>query len=596
MKSIEQILLKNGEHFPPEAAKFITECWDRKDIVACAGCGKTTVLLAKLIKLSSMMLLPNNQGACIISHTNAAVDEIKLRLPNEARCLKDYPNFIGTVHSFARRFVLSPTKRRLKVPFKYIGDEEYQELLLKKIVKPNSKLISYIKFQSNLNFNQYDVTSTFDTLNNIRIKVVDCGNHFEISIRGSRIKLNKTTVSGKELEEALTSIKKSHIISHNEALKESIEILQKNNQIKKALQDRFKYIFVDESQDFSKDQMDFLNLIFKDSNMIMIGDTYQRLSSDASGWQPISNDFALRETNRFGPKITDFIKAILPKCPLSSSRPGTESFPVIIIPYGNAPKEVIDDYVYILKRLNMHDPNEYVNKVVGYRKYSDAGITLSSFEPKYDKNNQQSESSIQEKASQILKALSDGRIGQVSKLLKELILNDVSPEMTDHDIPKDVHLKYLEALAKKRHCDEDEFAGLIADYIHDLTNKQMDKAFLQAKLKYQQDKSIELLTIHASKGQTHDTTLYLSTKYYDYDFSYILGTLTRDKNFRQHLGYVAMTRPKKLLCIALTDKELELLKKTDADFVICERKNGSRIFSIHGKKDESTREFVLSLQ
>ena len=79
MKSIERILLKNGGHFSPEAKKFITESWDRKDIVACAGCGKTTFLLAKLIKLSGMMPLPNNQGACIISHTNAAIDEILLK-------------------------------------------------------------------------------------------------------------------------------------------------------------------------------------------------------------------------------------------------------------------------------------------------------------------------------------------------------------------------------------------------------------------------------------------------------------------------------------------------------------------------------------
>ena len=407
-----------------------------------------------------------------------------LKLPNEARCLKDYPNFTGTLHSFAIRFVLSPAKRRLKIPFKYIGDQEYRELLLNKLSKQNAGAIYFLVNKVNPQLKTKNKQTILDELNKRKIKIernLD-SDGFKISSNTHSFNLRKDTKSGKELSEALTSIENSHIILYSEALKESIDILRKNNQIKKALQDRFKYIFVDESQDFSKDQMEFLNLIFKDSNMIMIGDTYQRLSSDSSGWRPVSNDFSLRETNRFGPKITNFIRAILPKCPLSSSSSGIESFPVIVIPYGNAPKEVINDYVYILKRLNLDDPKKYTNKVVGYRKHSDAGITLSSFDPKYDENNQQTESSIQQKASQIQKALSDGRIGHVSKLLKELILNDVSPEMTDHDIPEDVHLKYLEALAKKRHSDEDEFAGLIVDYIHDLTNKRMDKAFLQAKL------------------------------------------------------------------------------------------------------------------
>ena len=70
------ILLKGKPFFDSEKIAII-ECNETKDIKACPGSGKTTALLAKLIILANRMPLPNNQGICVLTHTNVAIDEIK---------------------------------------------------------------------------------------------------------------------------------------------------------------------------------------------------------------------------------------------------------------------------------------------------------------------------------------------------------------------------------------------------------------------------------------------------------------------------------------------------------------------------------------
>ena len=71
---------------------------------------------------------------------------------------------------------------------------------------------------------------------------------------------------------------------------------------------------------------------------------------------------------------------------------------------------------------------------------------------------------------------------------------------------------------------------------------------------------IQLSTIHAVKGETHDATLVLETKNYSHDLQVLMPYLTntasdsptgeRNKKFMRQL-YVGMSRPKHLLCLAI---------------------------------------------
>ena len=58
IQNIEKILLPDGCHFSDEA-KSLLSCWESKDVSACPGSGKTTILLAKLKLLADRMPLEN---------------------------------------------------------------------------------------------------------------------------------------------------------------------------------------------------------------------------------------------------------------------------------------------------------------------------------------------------------------------------------------------------------------------------------------------------------------------------------------------------------------------------------------------------------
>src|SRR5690625_4668700 len=89
----EKILLPDGKVFDEERRIFIRNL-DTIDLQAVPGSGKTTALLAKLLILEKYMPLENGRGVLVISHTNAAVDEIKQRIGRHCPNLFAYPNFV----------------------------------------------------------------------------------------------------------------------------------------------------------------------------------------------------------------------------------------------------------------------------------------------------------------------------------------------------------------------------------------------------------------------------------------------------------------------------------------------------------------------
>ena len=101
------ILLPGKPDFEDDKVNVI-ESNESRDIKACPGSGKTTVLLAKLSILSNRMPFSDGAGICVLTHTNVAIDEIKSRFGGKAELLFNYPNFCGTIQSFVDRFLTIP--------------------------------------------------------------------------------------------------------------------------------------------------------------------------------------------------------------------------------------------------------------------------------------------------------------------------------------------------------------------------------------------------------------------------------------------------------------------------------------------------------
>lgn len=94
---------------------------DTCDFEACPGSGKTTLLVAKLAILGSRW--PYRQrGICVLSHTNAARDEIIkcLSATGPVAGLLRYPHFIGTIHGFVNEHLALPWLRSKGNPIRLI--------------------------------------------------------------------------------------------------------------------------------------------------------------------------------------------------------------------------------------------------------------------------------------------------------------------------------------------------------------------------------------------------------------------------------------------------------------------------------------------
>lgn len=99
----ERLLIGNN-HFDQERLKFIKSL-DSCDLLAVPGSGKTTALQAKLYCLSKLRPRSATDGILVLSHTNAAVDEIKKKLSKACPNLFEYPNFVGTIQDFVDSYL-----------------------------------------------------------------------------------------------------------------------------------------------------------------------------------------------------------------------------------------------------------------------------------------------------------------------------------------------------------------------------------------------------------------------------------------------------------------------------------------------------------
>ena len=151
IKGLEKLLLSPNCRFADDA-KAVIRCWESKDIAACPGSGKTTVLLAKLKLLADKMPLKNGAGICVLSHTNVAVDEIKKRLSADSNKLLGYPNYIGTIQSFIDRFVTMPfIREKYGRTVQPVDERVYAEHLYLKICSGKYR---QLYFMINNNYNQ----------------------------------------------------------------------------------------------------------------------------------------------------------------------------------------------------------------------------------------------------------------------------------------------------------------------------------------------------------------------------------------------------------------------------------------------------------
>ena len=233
-------------------------------ISAVPGAGKTTILLALIVKLLNDGINPEN--IFVLTYMESAARNFRERIQNASQEFSQLPN-ISTIHGLAL-----------------------------KILKENS---NFEKLGLNADFEICDDTQRSRILREI-------GNKFEIKKMeledfdravsvlkiggGSDMNTNKSPSTDKKLikfheffKEYKNVLQNNNLIDYDDMLLFSVRLLEENPDILKYYQDICRYIIEDEAQDSSAIQQRLINLLSsKHKNLIRCGDINQAITTTFS--------------------------------------------------------------------------------------------------------------------------------------------------------------------------------------------------------------------------------------------------------------------------------------------------------------------------
>jgi hypothetical protein len=303
----ETLLLPFGKTFDDEHRTFIRN-FNTIDLQAVPGSGKTTALLAKLLILERKLPFYDGSGVLVLSHTNAAIDEIKERIQKHCPRLFSYPNFIGTIQSFVNEFLAIPfyVQTFNKKPSR-IDDEIYNEVATKRYNSlPNSKAKTWLNRKHNPE--SLFINFRFD----IDLNLTNGMNGLII------LRSDSNSPAYRTFKTIKSQIFQSGVLNYDDAYFFAEKYLKNFPTIKTILQKRFSFVFVDEMQDMDTHQYNLLEKLFYDngnslSKFQRIGDKNQAIYNSVKVndiWVDRSDVLRLKGSQRLSQLIADVVKKI----------------------------------------------------------------------------------------------------------------------------------------------------------------------------------------------------------------------------------------------------------------------------------------------
>lgn len=301
----EKILLPEGKEFDAERRAFICNL-NTLDLQAVPGSGKTTALLAKLLILERKLPFKNGSGILVLSHTNAAIDEIKDKILKNCPKLFSYPNFVGTIQSFVDEFLAIPfyLQCNKKKPIR-IDSEIYDEVTANRFKSlPNSAAKTWL-------MNQNDPENFFKNLR------FDVDFNLTKGINGATaLRSDSNSATYKTIKTIKLQILNSGFLSYDDAYFFAELYLKHVSVIKTILQKRFIYVFVDEMQDMDTHQNILLEKIFYDEGRSLsiiqrIGDKNQAIYNSVKAtdvWNDRADVLKLSGSQRLSKPIATIVK------------------------------------------------------------------------------------------------------------------------------------------------------------------------------------------------------------------------------------------------------------------------------------------------
>lgn len=223
-------------------------------VKACPGSGKTYTVAHKL-KKETTSWKNDYSGIAVLSFTNVACMEIKNKYKEINNGVElPYPHFIGTFDSFIYKYIFTI--------FGTVITKKKGNLIIDK-----SALIETLK-------KRFWRSSCYDNLCNPYSFYIENG-----QIRDLDGKVEKCTLCYKSCEKLKNECSKLGYYNYDDVLCICISILKQRKDVLNLLIRRFPSIILDEAQDISEKQMELLELLINNGlvNMMLIGDPDQAI-------------------------------------------------------------------------------------------------------------------------------------------------------------------------------------------------------------------------------------------------------------------------------------------------------------------------------
>lgn len=619
IESTEKLLLPEGAHFPVDARNVI-RCWHSADVLACPGSGKTTVLLAKLKLLVDRMPLENGAGICVLSHTNVAVDEIRKRLSGYADKLLSYPNYIGTIQSFVDKFLTMPYLRNIAGRnVQAVDNLTYAQHMQNRMqLSAKYSALNYVSKNSFETGGQFTERLDHTQALYVRDDGALCIGKQKKALAGA------DTKSAKQYKALLDDLLKIEgIMRYQDAYSYAKTAINDLPEVYTDLfSSRFQYVFIDEYQDCDDVQRRAIDAIFNSTKctVIKIGDSdqaiYNSSENETPDWVPQDGFLPIMTSCRYSQEIADVIFK-LKKDPknITTYAGKTGVKPILLIFDPEKIDKVIGEFTNVLETHGLYD-NKGVYKAIGAAKKEDlSGLKIGCYWSAFDGSvKKQSEYNYWPLVDDITTSLLDGKLYKAERIVRKLLCRIFHYAKVRHPISgkeysvatikrsldeeyRDIYRQWLYELSRSQDIERETIDCLMRQKINELLrikNPQADDIFdclpeyflNRTAVVNQTEKSeknifidpirgrrIEFDTIHGVKGETHDATLYLETdRQGASDLNRILpyyGVGKRGSSnlfdYSRKLAYVGMSRPKKLLCVAMQTKTYEKSKGVFAD-------------------------------
>jgi DNA helicase-2/ATP-dependent DNA helicase PcrA len=314
-------------------------CDENVLLTACPGSGKTRAVVSKLLRTIDLVRGTPRAVACI-TYTNAAVQEIEVRLRRNLQTGDDPYFDVSTIHSFCIKYIFRPFCYRVS---------GYERGF--KILTQDSEAFREFVVAVCAESNRYDLRyRDFDEF--AQLQADESGEPIGASI----------TSGGVQPEEALrfwTRIRDSGYVDFPSLLFQSLDLLRNHPEIADYVASRFRWILVDEFQDTSALQVEILSLIAARARtqFFLVGDPLQSIFGFAGARPDLAKtfaarigartDFALSGNFRSSPGVVRHAEVLIPRVPPMQAVGPAKRFPEVPMYRcgGTAFEVLVDDFL-----------------------------------------------------------------------------------------------------------------------------------------------------------------------------------------------------------------------------------------------------------